>query len=317
MLTSTRLGRTLWMLIAVSLLSLAACSTSSVSTSALPTATIPAKWQAGDPHTGDPTVTPPANLIPRRLPSFADPRVAYIGPDSLLHVVSLDGKRDLVGTPIPLAGFVEEGIWAAGTSPDGKHLAFLQHSQTTVIDAASGTRSTAPTPGVGDSTVGWSPDQRYLALRYFGAIECVTIATGRSFVTPKDTLATNTRPLVDGPYGWLDATHVAVRAIPDTSSTAGTHALATPVPSAQTRITLESLDVTTNQLRPIVTLHGYGNAGFFSSLPDGRWTLFVNQQDAQQPVAPFTPFAALIDNMTGTVMPLHHLISLLPQGIIY
>src|SRR5512146_805592 len=66
---------------------------------AMPTATFPAKWQGANPGMGVPTVTPPASLSPRPLPAFSDSRVAYIGPDSLLHVVSLDGKTDVAGTP--------------------------------------------------------------------------------------------------------------------------------------------------------------------------------------------------------------------------
>jgi hypothetical protein len=75
---------------------------------------------------------------------------------------------------------------------------------------------------------------------------------------------------MDGPDGWIDATHVLVTAFPDTSGTPGTHGLPTPVPASKTQITLESLDVTTNQLRQITTLRGYGFAGYFSVLPDGH-----------------------------------------------
>jgi hypothetical protein len=84
-----------------------------------PTATLPAKWQGDNPGAGVPTVAPLASISPRPLPAFSDPRVAYIGPDSLLHVVSLDGRFNQAGTPIPLVGFVGDSIWAAGTSPMG------------------------------------------------------------------------------------------------------------------------------------------------------------------------------------------------------
>ena len=96
-------------LLVASLLLLSACATSAGGSSgsqasADPTATLPAKWHGVNPGAGVPTVTPPANPAPRPLPAFSDPRVAYIGPDSLLHVVSLDGKTNLAGTPIPLTG---------------------------------------------------------------------------------------------------------------------------------------------------------------------------------------------------------------------
>lgn len=310
-------------LLIASLLLLAACGVTTSGTlsgqsHAIPTATLPAKWHGVNPGLGMPTVTPLASLAPRPLPAFSDPRVAYIGPDSLLHVVSLDGKTDVAGTPIPMTGFpMVNGVWAAGTSPDGKHLAYYEDALITTIDAASGVRKTAMTSNSGDSDVSWSPDQRYLALRYVGAVECVNVATGGAFVTPRDTLASGAGPMMDGPFGWIDATHVAMVSFPDRSGTPGTHGLATPAPSAQTQMTLVSLDVTTNQVRTIATLQGYGYLGRFSVLPGSRWTLVVNTPDNQQPIMPFIPLAALINNSTGAVIHLPHLTSLLPQSNFY
>ncbi len=306
------------LLVIASLLLLTACgapgAVSSVGQAAAnPTATLPAKWQGVDPRTGMPTVTPPASLAPRPLPAFSDPRVAYIGPDSLLHVVSLDGMTNLTGTPIPLAGFPEEGIRAAGTSPDGRQLAYYEYSQITTVDATSGIRGNTDMVGVGDSEISWSPGQRYIALDGPGAVVCDNLVTQTFFYTPQNTMALAKIPPLDGPYGWIDATHVAIVQFPDRSGTPGTHGLATPAPSAGTWVTLSSLDVATNQVRPIATLRGYGYLGTFSVLPGGRWTLFVDEQSEQGPVTPFTPLAALINNTTGVVTPLHHLTTLLPQ----
>jgi len=305
-------------LLAVGLLALAACGApggSSVSQAgANPTATLPAKWNGVDPRKGMPTVTPPTSLSPRPLPAFSDPRVAYIGPDSLLHVVSLTGKTNLAGTPIPLAGFPEEGIWSAGTSPDGRQLAYYEYSRVTTVDATSGIRGGTDMVGVGDSEISWSPGQQYIALHGPGAVACDNLTTQTSFFTPQDTTTLAKIPPLDGPYGWIDATHVAITQLPDRSGTPGTHALATPAPSAGTWVKLSSLDVATNQVRPIATLRGYGYLGTFSVLPGGRWTLFVDEQSEQDSVTPFTPLAALINNTTGAVTPLHHLTSLLPQA---
>ena len=106
--------RAAMLLVVVGLLLLTACGAPGRSSvgqpAARPTATLPAKWNGVDLRTGMPTVTPPASLSPRPLPAFSDPRVAYIGPDSLLHVVSLDGRMNLAGTPIPLAGFAASSI---------------------------------------------------------------------------------------------------------------------------------------------------------------------------------------------------------------
>lgn len=303
-------------LVAASLLLLSACGTAASQASANPTATLPAKWHGVNPGVGMPTITPPASMAPRPLPAFSDARVAYIGPNSLLRVVSLDGKINLAGTPIPLTGFIGDGVWAAGTSPDGKHLASYSNSHVTTIDAASGIRR-ATTISDGDSSISWSPDQRYLALSGFGDLICVNVASQTIFDTPRNTSASGALPTMDGPDGWIDATHAAVTQFPDTSGTPGTHGLATPAPSAGTWVTLASLNVVTNQARPITTLRGYGETGSFSVLPGGQWTLFTNGQNVQQPVTPFTPLAALINNATGAVTPLHHLSSLLPQSNIY
>lgn len=313
--------RAVALLVTASLLLLAACGVTGAGPSvgqsaAQPKATLPAKWNGVDPRTGMPTITPPASLSPRPLPAFSDPRVAYIGLDSLLHVVSLDGRMNLAGTPIPLAGFAGEGLWTAGTSPDGRQLAYYEHSQVTTIDAASGVRDAATMREVGDSEISWSPGQRYLALRGFSDVLCVNVASRVTFYTPQDTLALGKIPTLDGPYGWIDATHVAIVQFPDRSSTPGTHGLATPAPSAGTWITLSSLDVATNQVRPIVTLRGYGYQRTFSVLRGGHWTLYYNGQDTQEPITPFTPLAALVDNTTGAVTPLHHLTTLLPQDTI-
>src|SRR5689334_23196858 len=188
-------ARTLYRaLLAASLMLLTACGAPSApSTSgqlgAHPTATLPAKWNGVDPRTGMPTVTPPASLAPRPLPAFSDPRVAYISPDSLLHVVSLDGGTNLAGTPIPLAGFPADGIWAAGTSPDGRQLAYYEYSQVTTVDATSGIRGSTDMVGVGDSEISWSPGQHYIALRGSGAVVCDNLATRTAFYTPQDTAA--------------------------------------------------------------------------------------------------------------------------------
>lgn len=281
---------------------------------ATPTATIPAKWRGTSMGAGGvPTVTPLANPAPRPLPAFSDPRVAYIGPDARLHVVSLDGKSDIAGTPIPLSGFqMVDGVWAAGASPDGRSLAYVEASQVTTVDAASGARQTVQHANVAQSAAFWSPDQRYLALDDGGAVQCVNLATGRDFETPGDPSAANGAPLVNGPDGWLDATHIAVMAVPAASG-AGTHGLPPTVAPASpaTYATLESLNITTNQLRVIASIQMGAGVGSFSVLPGGHWTLFT---DAEEQSQPYTPLVALVNNVTGAVTPLRYLSALLPTG---
>jgi len=160
--------------------------------------------------------------------------------------------------------------------------------------------------------VSWTPDQRYLALRDGGSIKCVNVTTGSSFETPGDPLAASTGPEVDGPYGWFDATHAAILAIPD-SSGQGTHGIPpTPVSgSSETYAMLASLNITTNQISVIARVQKGGSIGKFTVLPGGEWSLFTNVQDQSQS---YIPQVALINNRTSAVTPLQHLTALLPSG---
>jgi hypothetical protein len=74
------------------------------------------------------TATPPA------FPAFADWRVAYIGADGSLDVTSLDGKNTQRGAAVALYDLQELGTWAAGTSPDGRHLAISSTSAVMTLD---------------------------------------------------------------------------------------------------------------------------------------------------------------------------------------
>lgn len=305
----------LLLLLVASLLLLVACAGSSASRLQA-TPTLPSKWHGVNPGEGIPTATSFVNPAPRLLPAFTDPRVAYIGPDSLLHVVSLDGKMDLSGTPIPLEGTLGDGLWAVGASPDDRHLAYFDANQVTTVDAASGARKNARLPNVAQSTASWSPDQRYVALYGPGAIECVNVTSSSSFETPGDplTLIATSKWLIANLAGWLDATHVAVTTVANASGTPGTHGIPpTVIPgSPETYVTLASLNITTNQLRTIATVQKGGSVGTFTVLPGGQWSLFSNVEDSNQS---YTPQVALINNATGAVTPLRHLTSLLtPRG---
>ncbi|MGH2503097.1 MAG: hypothetical protein ACRDID_11335, partial [Ktedonobacterales bacterium] len=114
------------------------------------------------PTASVPSFTPTATVVPA-FPSFSDWRIAYINQDGRLHAVSLDGKRDSVGSALPFAGVAGDAVWAAGVSPDGQRLAYLSDNALTIVDAATGDLRASPVH-TGDSRVWWSPDQRYLAL---------------------------------------------------------------------------------------------------------------------------------------------------------
>ncbi|HEY7835483.1 MAG TPA: hypothetical protein VIG30_18045 [Ktedonobacterales bacterium] len=224
--------------------------------------------------------------------------MAYIGADLHVHAISLDGQTDVVGPvlPLPVDGVYATGVWAAGTSLDGKHLAYFPEASTqlAVLNAASGTSIVVNHVEPYEFGLYWSPDQRYIALGPSGYIECINTTNGSTLTAPP--LQSNTLGsifLVSQPYGWLDATHVAVEYLPANSAS---------------EASLQSLDVTTGQLRPIATLP-IDHVGLFSVAPGGAFTFFANVQYHGDP---FMPAVDRIDNTTGAVTPLPHLTSLLP-----
>jgi hypothetical protein len=243
-----------------------------------------------------PTNTPPPDLTGHPLPGFSDWRVAYIGMDGRLHAVSVNGKADVAGQGLPIQAMNELGIWAAGTSPDGRHLAYFSGTFLTIADVASGTERTYHIV-IGDSTVSWSPDQRYLALESLGYTYSVSVADGALVVEP----TTNGAPVngpreFGGPFGWLDTTHVAVSPVPGTSATT---------------TTLQSLDVTSGAIHTIATIPGNSGGNGFSVEPGGRYTLyaFVGIHNSSP-----SPKVDLINNVTGIVVGLPHIAAALNAG---
>lgn len=188
-------------------------------------------------------------------PAFSDWRVAYIGADQRVRAVSLDGNTGVAGATVPVPGTDATGLWAAGTSRDGKHLAYYSGARLTLLDAASGVRRTYFPVAVGENAPLWSPDQRYIALSDTGYVMCVSVADGST----KDVLPPQTGPngirLVSRPFGWLDATHVALQNWMASSANAAS---------------FQSLDVITGQLCPIATIQTDENAPRSQSNRVGR-----------------------------------------------
>jgi hypothetical protein len=244
---------------------------------------------------GVPANTPPAGKA-APLPAFTDWRLAYAGPDGRLHAVSLDGRTDSAGSALAFAGFSGLGVWAAGSSPDGRSLAYLSGGRLTILDTATGAqRSTLP--HTGDSQLWWSPDQRYLALSGTAAVVRVSVADGACVSLPPGMVAPP-RAGVGGPYGWIDATHVAVVSLSANTPTV---------------TSLQSLDVTTGELSLITGIRSDGGAAF-AVAPGGASTLFWTSQFRANP---FHPRVAVIDNANGDLIQLPHLTGALsPYGYI-
>lgn len=239
-----------------------------------------------------PTAGPgtPTSVRGTPLSAFGDWRVSYIGPDSRVHAVSLDGQTDVAGAALalPHGGASAGGLWTAGTSPDGKHLALYMDGfgRVAVLDVVSGASLMVNTIKPEETGILWSPGQRYIALGDAGYVESINTSNGSTLIMPP-LKSSNLGPvfLVSQPFGWINATHVAVENIPA---------------STTTMASLQSLDVDTGALHPIATVPA-GHVGFFSVEPGGAFTLFAStpyQSDA------FTPVAGLINNATGAVTPL-------------
>lgn len=239
--------------------------------------------QSSPPISGAPSDTPPPNLSPRALPAFHDWRATYIGQDGTLRAVSLNGKHDDAGSALPIAGYAGQGVFAAGSDPTDALLAYFSDGRLSVVNAATGALHTWPVH-TGDSLISWSPDGRRVALNGIGAVITVVVADGSNVSMPPRAGAP-LAPLVGAPDGWLDAAHIAVESLAD---------------SSDTQATLASLNVATGALRPIATLDADPGASF-SVAPGGQTILFWT---AKFRAKPYTPQAALIDAASGLVTPL-------------
>lgn len=287
-------------LLPVVCLIMAACAPSqpgsvSATNELLPTPTPTPYGQLPNPHpnmAGDPTNTPPPDLTGHPLPAFSDWRIAYISIDGRLHAVSLNGKADVVGQGLPIYGMNNTGVWTAGASPDGQHLAYYSGSTVSIVDVVSGTLHTYLIH-LGDSPISWSPDQRHVALDGGGSVYAVNASTGATLVEPPNT---NASPAFVGPFSWLDPTHVAVS--PETNASA-------------TTTKLQSLDVTSGALRTITTIPLNSGGNGFTVEPDGRFTLFTAL--GIQNNAP-NPMAELINNTTGSTTQLPQIARALNAG---
>lgn len=249
------------------------------------------------------------------LPTFSDWRVAYIGQDGALHLVSLDGKTNLTGVSLPSYGHagVEE-VFTAGAASNGAQLLYGDASGATYVNLHADSATTLPEARTDydNALLAWSPDGKAALI---GSVnqpaDIVRLPSGAISLAPPDNRVGNGM-LVSIPgatYGWLDASHLAVEDLEIEDPTI-------PTPSRvftpQTVASLASQDIATGQLRPIATFRSPTLvSGFFSLTPDGTAALFYNA-DVQD--APFTSIVRRIDIATGHVTPLSAIASVLPAS---
>lgn len=262
------------------------------------------------PTMAAPTDTPTPQAP--RFPKFTDWRVAYIGADGRLHLVSLDGKTDLAGADLSLSDSPNMSIFTPGTSPDGVHLAVTDMRTVDYIDVAADTVTSIAVPpkkfGI-ERGVLWSPGGRAIAASDAPVgVGIIQLPSGASALMPPSAAIPIGPHEVGAVYGWLDATHVAIE---DTSAD---DAIATPssgrIQTQQTVATLGRLDIVTGQIQPIVTIQsptmGFGG---FSVTPDGSEAVFSNGQIQS---LPFTPDAERINTATGQRTRVWHITALGP-----
>jgi hypothetical protein len=254
-----------------------------------------------------------ATATPSPFPAFADWRVAYIGADGGLDVTSLDGKSTLQGAPVALYDLQRMGTWTAGTSPDGRHLAISSTSAVMTLDLQANHAVAMQTVRNNfDASLGfmyWSPDGKHIAIAdWLGDIFVMTVATGAitKLSVPMTTATSTTRsqPEVGWVYGWMDDTRLAVEYLPNEWPSAQTTQMCAPCPTnGQIAANLDSLDITTDALRPVFTVRDSTMiSGSYSLAPDGSEALFFNlfitgegepaNGDQYQPLAERVNFAA-------------------------
>ena len=254
-----------------------------------------------------------AMATPPAFPAFADWRVAYIGADGSLDVTSLDGKNTQQGAAVALYDVQGLGTWTAGTSPDGRQLAISSTSAVMTLDLqahqAVAMRTVRDTFDTSLDSMYWSPDGKHLAIAdHLGDIFNMTVATGAitHLPVPMTTATSTTRsqPEVGRVYGWMDDTRLAVEYTPNEWPNTLMAQMCAPCPTnGQISANLDSLDITTDALRPVFTVRDNTMiSGGYSLSPDGSEALFFNSfitgeaepanGDQYQPLAERITFAA-------------------------
>jgi hypothetical protein len=271
-------GRRVWGLAAIALVVLAGCGHS----------TIPADSQGhgtATPARSQGTSTPAGAL-----PHFSDWRAVYLGPDGRAHIATLDGKIDLAGPILPDLTSYGLNVTNAGVGPDGKLLAYgADYLNLVDLTGRTPPRSVPVYGGVNDLI--WSPHGNKL-YSYLGGGQF-------SYVSLPSGQATNVAPGqgVADEVGWIDDTHLAAVSYQGAGFVTDSNGDQIP-----TSATLDSVDITTDQVRTLATIQGGGPTTFqFVVSPDGTQALYF---DATFRDVPFTPQAALINLATGNVTPL-------------
>ncbi|HEX9036650.1 MAG TPA: hypothetical protein VF808_06615 [Ktedonobacterales bacterium] len=213
-------------------------------------------------------------------------------PDGRAHIVTFDGKTDLVGPILPDLTSIGLNITSAGVGSDGKTFAYAA-SELDLVDLTSKTPARAIQVYGGFYDILWSTQQDKLYSNIdSGKFFYVTLATGQvTNVTSGDGSVSV--------VGWIDDTHLIA------TSYQGAHYVDDGRGNKfPTSVKLVSLDLASGQERTIASIQSGSPAWFrFILSPDGSQALYYNAPNEQAPDLglPYIPQVALITLATGRV----------------
>lgn len=205
--------------------------------------------------TSSPATTDPM-LVAGPLAAFDGWRIAYVGDDGRLYVVTSDGRTTLAGPQLPDL-LSSGGSPMASASPDGHRIAYATRTSGLAIMDLTGAPAKPiplPVPAAG-TDFSWSPDGSRLAMtRVDGSLATVDAATGHLAPVAAPAIPASLADLGgQSLIGWRDATHLLVARREWASAT--------------TRV--ELVDVQTGRTRPLAALSLPGPAPRFALSSDG------------------------------------------------
>jgi hypothetical protein len=217
-----------------------------------------------------------ASPTPVTLPAFIDWRVAYLGRDTLLHIVSSDAKTDLAGIVLPDLDAQGLNLATPAVSSDGRRLAYASAQAVTVVGLSAGNVTVEQFAGLYYDLF-WSPDGSLLALGTRGREVMLLRTIDSTVITAAQATPSDRVDLV----GWADNTHLVVQEIsPDGTS-----------------LRLLALDVGGGTLRLIIAFPlAQIGAPRFTMTPDGKHILISSCAFRDEP---YIRRLALIDTATG------------------
>jgi hypothetical protein len=209
---------------------------------------------------------------PPPLPAFSDWRVAYIGEDTRLHIVSLNGKTDLAGPYVPSRDHLGEAHGGAATAPDGHSLAYPTSLGVVVVRLTPGHVPIDVVNGL-YFDLSWAPNSDQLALGSRGS----SISLWRPGETEARVVYERPGERVD-PIGWIDEGHLAILIGVNT-------------------LTVASLDLVSDAVQPLATFfQEQVGVPQFTMAPHGRQILLSSCSFHNQP---FNHRLGVIDTATG------------------